>query len=228
MAFRHTPYHMLIEAFSSPGCPVCRIVQDEVFRSLDHLIHENVNDLEFRDTLRRAGGFCNTHAWWLVKRMKNAALGATIMYRDVLNTRREELARQQSGSGGLFGARKRQAGVSDVDVPDCPACQTRARIEAPFISTFISHTSESRFVESYGASAGLCLLHLNMVLAGSRDTRATAAVLEAHDTIIGRLIVELDEFQRKSDYRFQDETIGAEADAWQRAIELVDGADGIR
>lgn len=62
MPDRHAPYHMLLEAFTLDGCPICTLIERNVVRYLDMLIHENVNDIDFRNELRQAGGFCNRHA----------------------------------------------------------------------------------------------------------------------------------------------------------------------
>lgn len=225
---------MLLEALGQGGCPVCTIVQEEVLHYLDMLIHEHVNDLDFRAELRQAGGFCNTHAWWLYARMQGAALGATIMYRDVLHTARERLA-QVAASGGTVLQTPRRRGLGRLGSstpaqsnphPACPACQVRARIEATFVSTLINNAKDGPFLDRYGTSDGVCLIHLDQALA--RGHGALRELLRKHAAIMDRLIAELDEFQRKADYRFHDEPIGQEADAWQRAIELVDGKDGIR
>jgi hypothetical protein len=74
----------------------------------------------------------------------------------------------------------------------------------------------------------VCLIHLDQTLVAARDAGRLRRLLQKHEAIVSRLIGELDEFQRKSDYRFRGEPIGDEADAWPRAIELVDGKDGLR
>lgn len=228
---------MLVEALGQRGCPICTIVQEEVLHYLDMLIHEDVNDLDFRARLRQAGGFCTTHGWWLYSRVQGAALGATIMYRDVLNTARERLAQAAASGGTVLQPSRRRRGFGPfggapeavaTPHPDCPACGVRARIEGVFVSTLISHAPDERFLDRYGESDGVCLIHLDQTLRTARDAGSLRRLLQKHEAIMTRLITELDEFQRKSDYRFRDEQIGAEADAWQRAIELVDGKDGIR
>jgi hypothetical protein len=228
---------MLLEALDQGGCPICTIVQEEVLHYLDMLIHEHVNDLDFRADLRQAGGFCNTHAWWLYSRMKGAALGATIMYRDVLNTARERLTQAAASGGTVLRTPKRRRGLgpfaagplAQVDPhSDCPACRVRARMEGAFVSTLINNAADDPFLDRYARSDGVCLLHLDQALVTVRDVGSLRRLLRHQDAIMNRLIAELDEFQRKSDYRFQEEPIGQEGDAWQRAIELVDGKEGMR
>ena len=50
-----------------------------------------------------------------------------------------------------------------------------------------------------------------------------AATVAAQRAVWERLNGELEEFLRKSDYRFQKEPFGAEKDSWQRAISAISG-----
>jgi hypothetical protein len=234
MAARHAPYHLLLEAFEGPGCPVCTIVERHVLRYLDMLLYEHVNDIPMREELRRVGGFCNAHAWWLVTHMRGAALGSAIIYRDILHALRERMA--TSGGGPILpGSRHRRVrspfGRPSAQAdphPQCPACAVRLREEEAFLGAILAHSGEWKFMEKYTASHGLCFVHLDQALAMNRDSQAAQRLLEAHAPIVDRLIAELDEFQRKNDYRFRDGPLGEEATSWMRAIEMVCGKDGAR
>ena len=75
----------------------------------------------------------------------------------------------------------------------------------------------------YEASDGLCLPHFRDVLAQPAPGPAPALLVAAQRAIWSRLDGELEEFLRKSDYRFQKEPFGAERDSRQRAISAVSG-----
>ena len=75
----------------------------------------------------------------------------------------------------------------------------------------------------YEASDGLCLPHFRDVLAQPAPGPAPALLVAAQGAIWSRLDGELEEFLRKSDYRFQKEPFGAERDSWQRAVSAVSG-----
>jgi hypothetical protein len=236
MSFRHTPYHMLLEAFAGTGCPICEVVDMEVLRYLDQLLHAHVNDLDFRAELRASMGFCPTHAWWLVRRCQGAALGATVMYRDVLNQARRRLS-EATGRGSVLSHTHRfplarLLSTRTAPHPElyrgCPACQIRDRVEGAFVSTLISHAHDERFLDRYAESNGICLIHLEQTITAAHGTRTLQRLLDKHAAIMDRLLAELDEFQRKADYRFQAETVGDEGDAWQRAITLLAGKDRTR
>jgi hypothetical protein len=232
MTSRHTPYHMLVEAFGESGCAICGLIEQSTRRYLDVLIHENVNDPDFRAQLRAAGGFCNTHAWWLVTKTHGAALGSSIMFRDILSTLNDQLKATTGKSRSLpFGGRQRwakrlvsrQAESHHELASGCPACGLRRREESVFLGVFLDHCQEQDFLATYGASSGLCFPHFYNVLKHAGGAVDLSSVVEIHARIVDDLVAELDEFQRKSDYRFTAEAPGSEIDAWRRAIELATG-----
>jgi len=52
-------------------------------------------------------------------------------------------------------------------------------------------------------------------------------MLKIESQKIGNLRKELDEFERKHDYRFTKEGFGKEGDSWIRAIEKMIGKEGM-
>ncbi len=73
------------------------------------------------------------------------------------------------------------------------------------------------------AADGLCLSHFRLAL--GQKTRALTAntLVAAQQSVWKRLHGELDEFIRKNDHRFREETFGAEKDSWRRALEAISG-----
>jgi hypothetical protein len=223
----------LLDAFEQDGCPVCTLIQRNVLRYLDMLIHENVNDIDFRDELRRAGGFCNRHAWLFVTTARGAAVGAAIMYRDLLNAYRQTL-RQATISNrgpGLPWRRKTLVALGAHGTlsrdPACPACEIAERDGAIFVGAFAAHCDAWQFVEAYTASNGLCRPHFEVALSRCPGSRAAEALLDAQGKILTRVIDDLDRFLEKSDYRISEEPTALEARSWQRAIELATGKNGV-
>ena len=71
------------EALAELGCPVCRLAVRSVGRWLAAVAYEQVNDIQLRNELRAARGFCNVHAHrWL--REVHSVLGTSIVYQDLL------------------------------------------------------------------------------------------------------------------------------------------------
>jgi hypothetical protein len=75
-------YHELLEAFSEPGCAVCRRAEEAVDDAIAGFLHEHVNDPGFRAELRASHGFCHAHAWRVVRR--HDILGTALLYRLLL------------------------------------------------------------------------------------------------------------------------------------------------
>src|SRR5215472_10023514 len=78
------------EALGEPGCAVCRLSLRSVSRLINSMAYEQVNDLDLRQQLRRAGGFCNPHAFQWLREARNV-LGTALIYRDVLTAALEAI-----------------------------------------------------------------------------------------------------------------------------------------
>ncbi len=237
---KHTAYFDLLEACRQEGCPVCTLTLAAVTHYLDAIIYESVNDPPTRLELVAATGYCNVHSWKL--RDMGAALGAAIMYRDVLRQAAKALGRRsgREGSrlfaGGRSGwpprwlrsrARAREREFGDPHT-SCPACRMREHAERLYIGVLLEHVREQEAASAFRGSTGLCLVHLDRAAAIARKKAALDRLLQLEGELLGELDADLSEFARKHDYRFRGEKIGAEGDAWLRAIGLVAGKPGIR
>jgi hypothetical protein len=147
-------------------------------------------------------------------------LGTAIVYRDVLNDLIAALEDTGSESGGLFG--RRGAGPLPEPKLQCPACEI-AEDEARRTGDVLrSNLGEAEIEQAYRLAGGLCLPHLREVLGRARG-RETATLRSWQLAACRDLRGQLDELIRKHDYRFQGEPIGAEGDAWVRAVAQVVG-----
>jgi len=231
---KHTAYFDLLEACRQDGCPVCTLTLAAVAHYLDAIIYESVNDPATRLELVAAMGYCNAHSWKL--RDMGAALGATIMYRDVVRQTANALERREGPR--LFSGRRRMgwlragARARGRDFADphtgCPACHIREHAELLYLQVLLEHVGETETANAFRGSAGLCLVHLDKATAIARKRAALKSLFKLEGELLRALDAELSEFARKHDYRFRGEKIGAEGDAWIRAIGLVAGKPGIR
>lgn len=95
-------------AFREPGCPVCRLRQQQEQRYLFNLLYENVNDGTTRLRLVRGLGLCPDHAWRLQATEPqhwSDGLGTGIIYEDLtgrlLGSLSAYLAQDRSPQEGL-------------------------------------------------------------------------------------------------------------------------------
>jgi hypothetical protein len=220
---RHAGEHDLIEAFGQPGCPVCRLATEAVDAYLTSVCYEQVNDLDLREQLRSAGGFCRAHAERFI-RQRLGQLAAAIVYRDVLNTARKRLAggtglRGRSKLAALFsGGRGRNDGRT---APPCPGCQVEAEAEGRYLSALRNRLRDPDVRERYQSGDGLCLPHIDQALEAGDD--GAQAVAEAAVAMLGTIVGELDEYIRKHDYRFQTPVWDGGEDTPERAVERAVG-----
>jgi hypothetical protein len=193
-----------------------------VSRLINSIAYEQVNDLDLRQQLRRAGGFCNPHAFqWL--REAHSVLGTALIYRDVLNAALDAIDSSGPANGqrsrllrGLLGSRQSDA--------QCPACQAQAEAEARYLDSLLAVLAAD--AAALLDSEGLCRRH---TLAAARSGREGAELVVRHTReVVTRLLANLDEVVRKEDYRFRREPrTEEERSAPSRAIAWAAGADGL-
>jgi hypothetical protein len=222
---RHTPYFEVRDALGESGCALCTLVSRSLTRYISSLLYESVNSPPARQRLRDSLGLCASHNE-LVREARSAS-GAAIIQRDLLKTLSTRLANnEQSGTSGwledLFRPPKANRGGTLTPEQLCPACVAAEERERDYVDVLLTSLDDAEMLAALRASAGLCAPHLRMAL--SRARGAQAERIKAEQLVIWqRLIAELDEFIRKLDYRFTHEGMGAEGDAWDRALDLVAG-----
>jgi hypothetical protein len=217
---RHAGEHDLIEAFGQPGCPVCRLATEAVDAYLTSVCYEQVNDLDLREQLRTAGGFCRAHAERFI-RQRLGQLAAAIVYRDVLNTARKRIA---AGGGGL-GPRSRLAslfgGKTKRDAPPCPGCEAETEAEGRYLTALRNRMVDPAVRAKYQAGDGLCLPHIDQAL--QADDAGARALAGAAVEMLGAIVADLDEYIKKHDYRFQTPVWDGGEDTPERAVERAVG-----
>jgi hypothetical protein len=206
-------------------------------RFLDTLLWESVNDPGRRREIRQAHGFCYQHGWALAR--ASASVGVAIIARDVLRNLLKTLEKSTFHALPGLSLRRVQEAV-DTKTPSaatanlvadlepkaqCLACVWAEKMENIYLDTLIQNlTGEDSLFAEYEASEGLCLPHLRQALARVRKKAAYDALLSAQRVIWERLVDQLSESIRKSDYRHQDEAWGEEAGSWLRGIAALVGA----
>lgn len=212
----------LHEAYAVAGCSICGLLRRSERRYIDATLYEHVTDVTWRADVRAARGFCALHTQHVLE-IGRSALGVALVAGDILKTLREQLPR--TGESGPLG-RVRSAlggGANNPMKPQqpCPICAYRDELGAVYVAAVLDDLATDAGRAAYERSSGLCLPHF----AAAVDRGGPGlAPLKAHQARAWeQLEHELSEFARKSDYRFSDEPIEAERDAWQRALRLLSG-----
>ncbi len=234
---RTMSFYDLRDALASPGCAVCHLKANAADHYLDSLLWENVNDPGLRHRIRQARGFCNQHAWELV-RYKGASLGVAIIMRDVLQSVLEAIEDARFQALPALSLRRsretldpKQPAAATAELvarlaphARCPACVQAETMEDICLNTLVENLlGEDALLAAYQASDGLCLPHFRQALTRVRDEAIFDALVKAQRAIWERLVGHLSEVIRKSDYRFRDEPRGEESGAWLRVITAIAG-----
>jgi hypothetical protein len=208
------------EALGQAGCPVCRLAVRSVGRWLASVAYDQVNDIDLRNELRAARGFCNAHAHrWLAE--VHSVLGTAIVYEDLLKSSLRELDADNGQRGGLWRA---ILGTQTNDAGNCPACRAQTEAEERFLSALLAISAAD--ARAVNGSQGVCLKHVRAAL--RRGGPGAERVLQQTRSAIERLLADLGEVIRKEDYRFRDEPrTDAERTAPSRAVARVAGAEGL-
>lgn len=239
---RSLDYHDLLAAFALDGCAICRLVLASAARYLDAWAYETFTDRANREALIDAGGFCAQHTWALVE--QGALFPLAVAYQPLLRTQRQALSAQQPASAGALWQRVRALMArDDATFPAtsgeqqtaerrrvCPACRARADAAYRIITTFADAADDAHLLDAFSRSAGFCLPHADAILHATSERQPPTRVdrvAHIQQSCLDRAITLLGEYIRTHDYRFGDESSGAEALAWRLAAELVAGKRGV-
>ena len=219
----------LLDACGQPGCPVCRLAQQSVRHSLNSLYYEKVNNVELRQRLRDALGFCRTHAWLAFEPGVGDVLGGAIIYDDIFKNVLRALDAPQGGSGGglsgLLGGRRsagraRSLAAALKPRDHCLACEWQAQADEMYLSDLINLLGKENTARQVAGSQGLCLAHFIQAVERAPDDAVLDRLLDLQRRRLGDLQAELAELIRKFDHRFSREAHGGERDALRRALRL--------
>lgn len=216
----------LQEALAQQGCGICRISHRAVSRLLELVLYDQVNEASVRKHVREGLGYCNRHAWQM-RELRGSALGLTLLYRDALLQMQEQVqAAPPADVRGRFDKVRAQIARALSPRQECFGCRQQREIEGRYLNSFIHLLADRHFVEKFAASEGLCCMHLQRAVEASPNAGVLKTLMDTQHVIQQRLLAELNEFLRKSDYRFASEGFGKEGDAWIRAVEMLSGPPG--
>ena len=226
-------YFDLLDAFKQPGCPVCFLSGNSVRRYLDGLFYEYVNDPVARDSLLNGNGFCAEHAGLLLDTRIADALGASIIYRNIVKIILENFPKPSSASklsSVLNHSKERARLISNFISASnilgrCPACEQREASVDRALDGLSKSLDDESLQFAFQRSDGLCFLHLAKLLDRTESPENVKFLLSHTQNKLETLLSEMDELIRKNDYRFQSEGITErEGRAWRKAMRMISGA----
>lgn len=225
-------YYNLLDAFKQSGCPLCRLLKADAHRFLDTLLYEFVADRTIQKDFRQSRGLCNVHAWELTE-LRGGNVGTAILCQVVLDEITTQLnsATKKAASplNRLFGqqtegtllAERLEAGER------CMCCVAVDAGERRYLETLAATLAEPDVRAAFTASSGFCLPHFRRLLVAITDEDARQVLIDGQTAIWQALIAELELFRYKVDPRWTGDPMGAEANSWLRATEMIAGAERV-
>ncbi|MBN2084591.1 MAG: hypothetical protein JW748_05150 [Anaerolineales bacterium] len=228
-------YFDILENLARGRCPACELVRQKPMHYIDHALYGLVTDPGAQNLFAETGGYCRRHAGMLLKIPWGSALGVAILYKRLVEDaaaqlqagRGEEAGRTKRGgiSGNLFSRKGRKDFPARDDNPDCLACKVERETEQGVMNTLVEvlRAGDGRMVAAVEGNEGFCLYHLGLARTMEHGGRIDPILRRHGLRRAERLLAELSEFIRKSDYRFTREQMGGEGDSWMRAVGWVTG-----
>ena len=222
---KHTPYFELLEAIREAGCPICRLAIRSGDRFLETYSYEHVNDIEIRDLVRAAKGFCHNHTWRLFH--EHSPLGTALTYYDILGEAAQQIgtAKDQQGFLSSLAGRVRKALTPQGT---CLGCDAQGNAEQRHLGLLLETLRGDREAqETYGSSDGLCLLHLRAALRTRPSRSATDILLRVQEKRIAAVREQMSEIVRKADYRVKDRVTPEDIESLPAALAQVVGKEAL-
>ena len=208
-------YYNLLNACADPGCPVCRVGAHSVKRYLKSIFNEFVNDRATRDNLLKSLGFCGEHSQLLLNTSIADALGASIIYENIVKKMLRELPRQHDAKGVKNAVNRNR---------NCMACEQRNAVTDRSINEIRNSLGNEKMKNALLGSDGLCFPHLLQVLENNQNVDDADFLLSLTKTKLEARQIEMAELIRKNDHNFRSEEITKdEALAWKKAVSMVSG-----
>ena len=208
-------YYELINACADPGCPICRVSAHAVKRYLKSIFNEFVNDRAIRDNLLKSLGFCGEHSQLLLNTRIADALGASIIYENIVKKMLRELPKQN---------KEKDLQNTVNRTKNCMACEQRNTVIDRSINEICNSLSDEKMQNALQDSDGLCFPHLLQVLESNQNTDDADFLLSVTKTKLEIRQTEMAELIRKNDHNFRSEEITKEeALAWKKALSMDSG-----
>ena len=218
---KHQTYFNFLDALKEKGCSICFLMAKSTHKMIDDFLYEQVNDPKVRQDIHASMGFCNIHSWQMQK--FGDALGMSIIYEDLLGILETKVKEHPDFLDRHFFKPDYYQASKEM----CPICKHSKEVGQRYITSFKEYYGDVEFSSQYKNSFGFCLHHLIEVINACHDKKITDELKESEIKKWDSLRQELKEFIRKTDYRFSKEGFGPEGDAWIRAMEKMEGKEGV-
>jgi GTP-binding protein EngB required for normal cell division len=216
----------------SRSCPVCVAQGQALFTFFAQWQYTLATDPTAQRAFAASGGLCPIHTWQFQEMA--SPQGISEGYAPLIETLAAELTRLlEEGAGERAAALLADRLASSAT---CPACRLVRETAAEQAAQLLAHLVTAEGREDYASSAGLCLPHLQIVLAhleqSGNESSERAAIagflLRQQARRLEDLAEDLHSYTLKRDAYRRGLLHQEEADAWRRALIQVVGERAAR
>jgi hypothetical protein len=206
-------------ALHKATCPVCAMVRDAVWEFLTHWQYQLATDEAARRAFSAEGGFCHLHTWAL--EAVSSPHGLCTAYPDLVDRLSSEIER-------LDGLPVSTAAVRlDALVPDatrCHLCTFERQREDAVLRQLADLLGTPDGRQRYRNSHGVCLPHLQALLAAGVEPEVLSLVLDETVEHLGVAAEDMRGYVLKVDARRRDLLTRTESMASVRSLIRIAGA----
>jgi hypothetical protein len=196
------------------SCSLCAAVVDAVFDFLCDWQHRLATESSAQHAFRAAGGFCSVHMWMLERVSSPRGLAGGIP--PLLEANARTLSTLVGVPAATAAARVAELRGSEVG---CFVCDVARRTEQTAGEQVVADLSNNAGTGQFG---GVCLGHLQLLLAGT-DDKVAGELLRDQSRRLGKVAEAMEGYALKVDARRRGLLTGAEERAYRDAIVLLAG-----
>jgi hypothetical protein len=198
------------------SCPVCNHLDRqmaEFFAERQGLLSKSEDaQTDYADQ----GGFCPLHTWQLAA--FSSPRGISRGHSTIIRRMAESLDR----AADAYADRK--AGAFPVKATDdCMVCRFLAETEARYIEIFSAFLEEDGNLERYERSHGLCLRHLQQVLARMKDRSGEISLIRMAACRLREISESMVQYDLKLEQLKRELLTRDEKDAYRRGLVMLSG-----
>lgn len=203
-------YIHLREEMKNRKCPICALIEKNTDQSIKTYLYECVMDPKLHERIVKMRGFCASHSRRFTE--NGDPLAHAIIYKDILHKAKKDISRRDF--------------AEYTEHSECIFCKEERDNEKFYVSGFADAYEDADFRKQYQDEGLLCIHHLGKIYEAAPKIYPEIE----KDTLrkYEHLMDNLEEIQRKSDYRFTDEPwTDEEKVAWKVASATVgSGVEG--
>lgn len=209
-------YFELSDHMKNDCCPICSLVVKRSKQAMDGFLYESVNDGSLQERIKKSRGICNFHSRML--KGFGDPLAHAILYHFLLEQAILDLESMNPKKMSMYQRRD-----------TCMFCERSKESETAYLDEFLKGYSHEDFREKYRHGGLLCMPHLGMLIAKDVKQQYIKRIIADTSAKYKDLMLDLQEIQRKNDYRYMHEPwTEKQKMAWQKAVDVINDSAGLR